>query len=496
MSSSYKELRSMLHRLEEYELSDNLKSSFSSSPRADDDSPQDESIVLRYQEARDEYLRRRTYQAFYEHLANFDGTSIGRPEVPTVEEREQLKEMQDGVQENLKKLVSSVNQKCQVLQTKYDTFLHRRDVVGKAILEMEKSEISDFDDFDKENSDNNQKMEDDVNENDLVAAEKESAELVHRRSVLEMKLSELRNDSVLQKKRLQEITLKLNQVRRSEDAPTQLVTAENLEKFKIETSQMRKKVAKFKEMSEWYASLRSVMEELTGIKLVSITNGQTPHNIVLKVQLLDMHQVEITLVQQQRAQKCSYLRVENARFVTSTVVCSADSEDQKPLQLSIPDIDDLVRLCKSMPPAEDLRFLLRETTNRISAITARITELTLLRSKFVTKIGKVQVCENSFGGEDQEVVCSINQGITVVLRLTPDCPNAAGSVYVDQIVGVGGWEQKILYDMKDGLNEMRFRRPVELMEMLESEVQRRENEDGVTLPRTPSIPKRYTKIDQ
>mmetsp|Transcript_15049 Transcript_15049/g.23122 ORF Transcript_15049/g.23122 Transcript_15049/m.23122 type:complete len:496 (+) Transcript_15049:186-1673(+) len=492
MSSSYKELRSTLHQLEEYELSENLKSSFCSSSSAVNYSQTDKKIALRYQAARDEYLRRRTCQAFYEHLAHFDGASVGMPKAPTAEEQNQLKGMQEDARESLEKTIASVNQKCQLLQTKYDTFLHRRDVVGKTLLELEKSEFSTLDgldDLDKENK-NNQAIEDFVNEDDLSAVEEECAGLVRRRSELEIELSQLRHNSELKKKRLKETTSKLDIIRRSKDAPTQLVTEGNIEKFKVETGQIRKKVEKFKEMSAWYECLRSVMEELTGVKLLSVTNGQTPNNILLKLQLLGLHEVEIILVQQQRGQKCSNLRVQNARFLTSASVFSAASKEHKTLQLSIPELDDLVRVCSSMAPAEDLRFLIRETTSRISAVTARVTELTLLRSKFVAKIGKIQASKKSFGGEDQEVVCSINKGITVVLRLTPDCPNVAGSVYIDQIVGVGGWEQNILYDIKDNLNRMRFRSPIELMNTLESETYRLENEDGVTLPRTPSIPRR------
>ena len=100
----------------------------------------------------------------------------------------------------------------------------------------------------------------------------------------------------------------------------------------------------------------------------------------------------------------------------------------------------------------------------------------------LTKIGKLyndhdnNSSENSscFGESDQEVICSLNEEqVSVLLRLTPDCPFVLGSVYIDQLVGLGGWEQDLLDQMKDRVNDEKFDNPITLIKYLQKEIQKR-----------------------
>jgi hypothetical protein len=481
--TSLSELRSTLAKLEAYELPEILQTT---STNDDTENNTPEQVLERYQKARDEYLGRRAHQVFYEHLGAFDGESVPMPEAPTPEEIEELSLMHRESQQRLHETANLVQSKFELLKTKYETFVHRREDIAKMIQDMEESMMDDDDD--KENGYDNTMVE----EEDLVTAEQECAALAKRRAELELKLTQMKAELAAKEKKLAQANQKLNEIRQSEDAPLDVVTADNMDEFQVETQELKKKAEKFKEMSEWYDTLGGLMEELTGVKIMSVTSAAEGSSIIfIKVLLLGAHQVEIALKPDQRRHQTNNLRIDHAKFLTPTLIKS--SVAQEPLQLHIPEIHDLVRLSSNLGPVEDLRFLLRETMARVRAYSARVDELAVLRSKYVTKIGKIQHSSHSFGGEDQEVVCSVHEGITVVLRLTPDCPVVSGSSHVDQIVGVSGWEQAVLDEVKDTINAARCRGPLQLMELLKQELERLQKENGVALPSTPSMPQRRAK---
>ena len=166
------------------------------------------------------------------------------------------------------------------------------------------------------------------------------------------------------------------------------------------------------------------------------------------------------------------------------------------LSITIPPLDDLVALAANLEPVQDLRFVLRETLARIRTLSARMNELAELRKKYLTKItnpSKNKV-NYGFGGEDQEILCSLESQVTVVLRLTADCPILKGSAYIQRIVGCGGWEDAVLQRIKTKVNEQRSNGPLDLMDLVVEEINRMVKEDGVKIPRTPTLPRR--KIDK
>ena len=198
--------------------------------------------------------------------------------------------------------------------------------------------------------------------------------------------------------------------------------------------------------------------------------------------------------------------MKEAKILTSTVVKesiysgpefekgNSNHDPHSPLhtvQANIPQPTDLVELCQSLEPVEDIRLIIRETMARIRNITSRVEELAKLRTRYLTKINSSACTSYGYGGEDQEIVCSINDGISVVLRLSTDCPLLPGSVYIQQIVGVGGWDQSILERWKVRLNGMNHKTPVKLMDALVDTISKAKQEGTVPIPRTPNaLPKR------
>lgn len=245
-------------------------------------------------------------------------------------------------------------------------------------------------------------------------------------------------------------------------------------------------------------------------------------SINLKVLLLDYHIVSLILTaniscaspspstsssaQQQLQQPVLNYRVSSAQFETPTTISDTMHEDNNGnggpssssssvISMTIPPLDDLVTLSNNLKPLHDIQFILREAMSRIRIISQRVDELAQLRLKYLTKITNPMKNKIKFGygGEYQEIVCSLSCQVTVVLRLTCDCPVLDGSAYIHQIVGVSGWDSQCLERMKKKVNTKKWRSPIQVMDSLEEEIRRVVKDEGVCLPKTPSFPMRKKK---
>lgn len=475
--SKLDQLRATMESLDSYELPDK----FSEPPV---DQVLDEETIERYKKARDEYIHRRMLQVFYDHVGTLDENGeFSLPQLPSLEEQEELSQKRTQVQRELLATAASLNQDNEALQAKYSAFCARRQELAKMIADIEENPSSQdllMDDDDEE---------EDIDQEAFTYEGQHLADATQRKAELELELERIRHEKTVARKALEETKHQVDELQKKRGAIVRSVSPETLQEMESDTASMRQKVKELKEMSEWYGGLCQVMEEIGGIKLLAVDNGDDDSNeVVAKVQLFGKHEIHVSMSSRGNA-----FHVTNAKFVTSTLVRSVqDPESNSSVQMNIPALDDLVRLCSNLGSVEDLRFLLRETMARIQTITARVDELALLRTRFLTKIGKLQTTNDySFGGQEQEVVCSLNEGITAVLRLSPDCPMLDGSILLDQIVGVGGWDVAILDRIKDRVNASpNCKGPLALMETLVKEIRRIQTEEGISLPGTPSMPAR------
>jgi hypothetical protein len=169
------------------------------------------------------------------------------------------------------------------------------------------------------------------------------------------------------------------------------------------------------------------------------------------------------------------------------------------VEVTIPALDDLVAWSHSFESSSHgIRFILIETMARIRTLESRVVELSKLRDRFASQVYDVeasssssstQLDSNKYSGAEQEVVCAINEGITVALRLGADCPLMPGSVYISEIFGVGGWDEGKLNELRSVITNRRCKGPVEVMELMTKEIHRRSKEDGWVLPSTPKLPR-------
>ena len=91
----------------------------------------------------------------------------------------------------------------------------------------------------------------------------------------------------------------------------------------------------------------------------------------------------------------------------------------------------------------------------------------------------------------------MNEGVTVVICLTPDCPLVTGTAYVEEIVGIGGWSDDSLERLKETMNRKINRGQfccssdedcsgggpiISIMNMLVFELEKMKKPDTPTLP--------------
>lgn len=470
---------------------------------AADASPQ---LLQRYKGARDEYLRRRIEQAFCSHVASFDGENFELPaDAPSREEQDALQQRSKEVKEQVLAAASQIQTNLVVLKTKYANFTAQREELQGVLQEMEASGRTLDNDNDDDGEDN---IIDPVDDEFFAQQEERLVTLQQRKAELQTELARVQQENSRMQKATNEGKEQLERLQsetNSDSNEQHVVIPETVAEIKLENEEMKQQVERMKEISLFYSSLTSVMEELGGIKVLSVdeASADAVEDLVLTVRVLQEHEIQIGLKQgdhtDNRHHHHDSLRLVRANFTTCTLVqaCAQDRDsvnvDQNahaaPLEMHIPDLADLVRLAENLAPGDDLRFFLRETVARITVTKARLAELTLLKTEALTKIGKSYHTPHSFGGEDQDIVCSLNEQITVVLRLTPDCPLKAGSVYMDQLVGCGGWKRETVQEITERIQAQQFSSPVALLRAVKAEISRLADA-GMALPKTPTMPVR------
>lgn len=520
-SNNLNQLRKTLQSLENTEipakfLSDTQKAGSASASAAavhgaDSSSENQHQLVQRYKGARDEYLRRRIEQAVCAHVASFDGNSFPDvDDIPSDAELLTLQQRQEQVKEQVLQAASQVQTNLAVLKQKYANFVTQREELQGILQEMEASGRTETLD-DNGNDDDDDDTGEVVDEQFFAQQEERLVELQRRKVELQADLARVQQENTTMQKATKEGKEQVDRMQSETNDEKIDLTTETREKLQAKNNEMKQQVARMEEISVFYSSLSSVMEELGGIKVLSVDEApaEADEDLLLTVQVLQEHEIQVGLKQvddkdnntRRRNNNQDSLRLVRANFLTDTLVQAPpvpeqddsldDNDDAAPLlEMKIPDMTDLVRLAENLPAGEDLRFVLRETMARITVTKARVAELALLKTLALTKIGKSYHTGNSFGGEDQDVVCSLNdEQMTVVLRLTPDCPVSAGSVYMEQLVGCGGWKDEKVQEIKENIHAQQFSSPVALLRAVKAEIARMA-QAGMVLPRTPTMPVR------
>jgi hypothetical protein len=244
--------------------------------------------------------------------------------------------------------------------------------------------------------------------------------------------------------------------------------------------ELQKKVEELREMKVFYDSLREVLEELGGVKILQVEENKTNRHLHLTVLFYDEHKAEIEL----EVYRKTALKLVNAKWISKPAVhaqhnVEGDDDNNKRHQdfsLPLESLDDLVQVARttSLGPPHDMRFIIREALARIRTLQNRVNDLALLRRQVLTKIV----------GADQ-VVCSLNDGIVIVMRLYEKY------VRVEQIVGVGGWDKETTDKIHESIKKVdeNAATPTSIVEQVQAEVEWLKKAGKI--PQTPTLPKKH-----
>ena len=507
------------------------------------------SLLARYKRARESYVRRQTMQRLVECLAGYDPATNTLP-LPAPADGESLAEAARGRDEVLslvRATVEAAESGAGAVRAKFDQFADKRaelrgivDGMERAQRQRELGEDGAGDDGGADESDGEEVTEEDLahEKERLAELRRRKAELKERIRSVRSKIDDAEGDIATRKRAVDEIRVSSGRAPLDWSGLGPDGTNAVAEAVRSEAEEMSNRAAELRRSAEFYDGMRELMEELGGVKILSSrSTGEDDEGFVLNLMLLGQHILEIRLAKKPLPpgdegggdDRRRDLRVESARLTTSTtftVPSAAPGEEggdgettaqlaetmhsvsltnqslarimaQRPsVSITVPPLDDLVSWSRTLDDSSrGVRFVLVETLGRIRSLDARVAELNLLRVRYAAQVYDIDAVggtdgrPNEFGGAEQEVVCAVNEGITVALRLGADCPLMPGSVYISEMYGVGGWSDERLGVLKKVVQERRCRGPVEVMEVLVAEIRRRSKEEGWTVPSTPMLPR-------
>lgn len=498
------EVRSMLASLQSVELPlhDNVTANGSV----------DAALLEHYRQARDLYLQRRILHSLFEHVETFSvDETTGKPHFAkptTTPEGEDENDAQQ-ILSNLQDSVQRIHERQTELRVQFATFNTKRDALEQMVHEVAAATPDEYDDA-------LMHMDDDMEQVDDAALQEQEDKLValqQRKAALEAQIRHVDKENLQVQKSIksthQELELATS-ISNSSGSNVMMMTdvsPKALAQLQDENAKMQSNVYQLEEIHEFYQHLTQIVEELGGIRILNVEHvpedekSSSAHQEELRLTVLvyGTHKIQLGLKSDDTRKRptigCTKssdnLKVVYATFLTSTMLQNSNKTTPGSVHLRIPDLSDFVGIAEKMAPAENVRFVVREAAARIRTLQARVEELSELETVAVTKIYPIQNV-TSFGGDDQEVICSLEkEQVSILLRMTPDCPLVNGSVYIAQLVGIGGWDNAVVAGIEERVNALEeYRRPIDVIRAVKKEIQRLQDHEGLRLPPTPTLPAR------
>ena len=459
------------------------------------------SLIQRYEQARNLYLQRRLENLLVDHIATFQSSSSSNDddddddegddhnvafhmELPVTNDKEH-EELRARNEEALQRLQASLS----TLHTQVDQLKHTRDAVQSRRQELERM-VHDLQQQDTPNTKEEDKDDEDPMDQDDDAAAF-SMDLETALEGEQIRLEELQKRKRMLQDRLEQVQRQAKEAQdraHGKQEQAQLLQQQESSSSSSENAEeMQRKLQELVEMKDFYDSLRQVLEELGGVKIVSVeevaqdNNNKTP-NLSLSLLFYELYPVNITL----QVYRKVFLKLVDARWKTTNdeeplVVQAANKDYALPLE----PLQDLVHTAIStLGPPHDLRFIVRETLARIRLSQVRADQLSELRNRYIMKL---------YGNQ---VTCSLNEGIVIVLRLYEKY------VKLDDLVGINGWDHAATQELRTNVQrrlETEYAQedadialfgskvtPLVVVELVQEEIRRRASSN----PRTPRMPVR------
>eukprot|EP00980_Cylindrotheca_fusiformis_P021507 scaffold8353_cov138-Cylindrotheca_fusiformis.AAC.38 len=464
MTTSYslQELQENVEKLRNLETELDFYTQWQSNPSSPTGVVDHTALMQRYHTAKQCYLHQRLEGFLVAQLETYDEAKPHHFDLlDTDTEDPGLNEKHDQAVASLQTTVEGIQTQVRLLRDTYQTICTKREELEQMIQDMQDSSMQ---------------VDDESTE-----AEEEEGELLVQEVDLDLEQERI-EEMQRTKRRLQE---KLQAIQAEKEKLAQQGRQnQNDIQFLLQTTQgqdkedLEDKIQELKEMRFFYDSLREVVEELGGVKIIEVKEDDENHHLNLHLLFYEQFQVLFQL----EVHRKNALKLVSAKWITIPVVQSTISNDNgdngdPSFSLAMSSLDDLVEVAKAnLAPPHDVRFVVRESLARIRIQKERVNDLALLRRHVLTKI---------VGGD--QVVCSLNDGIVIVMRLYDNLVRA------EQVVGVSGWDaattDKILEQIQ---RKEASSAPSSIVQQVQQEIAKLK-QAGMN-PRTPKIPRRQNPM--
>lgn len=458
-------IRQQVADLDKYDLPENFRDS-TDSPRSTTAAVVDGALLERYVNLRDDYLQKSIANTVVKHVTTFDGTThnFDIPTQTSIDAKE-LQAHKHDVQGKLQQLSRQVQTNQEQLHADFARLQERKEDLRKMLEEYEAEEKDRSFELDEDKDDDQGEQAPAVQEEDLQAQQERLLALQQRKKELLSKLHALQEEHRSVELASTEVEANLGKSYENE------VVVEMEQENKV----LQETIANNQEMATYFETMRLVTEEISGLRILSVEEGQSKQvDVLMKVEILQQHCMEIGL---QADPQTRGLRVAFARLMTPSVVKVDIPTDMSPtIDLPIPVMDDLVLLAQPQPRSKALAFVIQEAIARIEMIHERAEELRLIYQDPSFRIETSSSTSNSFGRCDHEVIVYLPEfDVKVLVRMTPDCPRLAGSTFLDQISGP---KSDGLKPVMQSSRRMKAKRPITLLRTLKKRLLEEQGSSG------------------
>lgn len=459
---SVEELKNGIEKLKSLETELELFSQWKTNHHSDSTSPkgvvEHSSLLQRYQAAKKYYLQNRLASFLVENIQTYDETKPRHFDFPDDDEIMALSSPEnDQALASLQTCVQGIQSQVSNLRDTYQAVCTKREELEQMVRDLQEEEDDDeMVDFEENGGEDFQ-----VDEGDISLEQERIDELQRRKRRLQEELESLQNERLQVEER----------VRHSKDDIMVLKQQTDGQ----DPQGLQKKVQELREMKLFYDSLREVLEELGGVKVLEVKEDAKTRHLHLIVLLYDEFKVQIDLEVYRKAA----LKLVHAKWVSDPIVqARVDDEGNEnqdnydTFSLSMASLDDVVEVARTnLAPPHDVRFIVRESLARIRIQKDRVNDLAVLRRHVLTKVV-----------DNNQIVCSLNDGIIIVMRLYDNLVRA------EQIVGVSGWDEATTERIRTSIETNENTTPSSIVQYVQSELERLK--EGGMNPRTPTMPKR------
>jgi hypothetical protein len=425
---------------------------------------------VKYESARDLYVQQRVEEMLIEQLSTFDGKGFADPITDDDDEIMKSNEEEAGVVTSVRSTANAIAMTHDSLTKKFGHFVSRREELLQVLKEIDgtTTTITATGNGSNTSSLNDDGSSSDMADDDLAVVSDE--DLLQQQKELE----EIQQEKIELEAQLADIGIQMKEQRRKlQDAPDNVdeeIEDGSIEKITRESNEGSDKITELQQMVEWYNAVRSAIEELGSLRVLSVEEAPAGENeeagIYVNILLEDEYKLVIKLAPIGR---------DRLRVMSAVIEGDEISEAQGMVIGRMPSLDDVVAASKAMTVPEDVRFVVREASVRMRSLAARVEDIVELRKKYLLQMNK----------KLDELVVSVNEGVVAVVRLSEDYPLLPGCVYIAQIAGVAGWDEAELDMIRKAVNDGKWSRVGQVINLMKEEVQKGRNNSEMMMAGTP-----------